>query len=61
MVCLRAMGLQRRREKDHAPRKVHLVAVGTADKTMCEARRVTRPGRGRAKGRQRHYAELLPY
>ena len=35
MVCLRAMGLQRRREKDHAPRKVHLVAAGTADKTLC--------------------------
>ena len=35
MVCLRAMGLQRRREKDHAPRKVHLVAAGTTNKTLC--------------------------
>ena len=35
MVCLRAMGLQRRREKDHAPRQIHVFAAGTATKASC--------------------------
>ena len=35
MVCLRAMGLQRRREKDHAPRQIHVFAAGTAAKASC--------------------------